>query len=333
MGDPSLRVLGAHDDRFVLKKSCADRNYLLSGATAAGVAEALQRVIARERIDVVLPASDTHVRLLSRLRDDLRCRVFLPGASTIDLCQDKYALAALLRTANIPAPVTRAVSDLDAIDALFEVLAPHGGLLWCRLRRGTASVGATAVRTPAHARGWIRHWHDLRGVPIEDFTLSEYLPGRDFLCQGLWKDGRLVLVRTFERLSYFGGAANPSGLSSLSALAKTVIDPRVVDVCRAAVAAVDARASGVFSIDLKEDAAGVPCLTEINAGRFFMAMSNFDAISKHNMAVMYVRLARGEDVDLHEEYDVVPDHYMVRDLDTLPGVFHADALFENIEEA
>ena len=32
-------------------------------------------------------------------------------------------------------------------------------------------------------------------------------------------------------------------------------------------------------------------------------------------------------------YDTVEDHYMARDLDTLPGIFHADALFEGVEEA
>jgi len=43
-----------------------------------------------------------------------------------------------------------------------------------------------------------------------------------------------------------------------------------------------------------------------------------------------VRLALGEPVGLREEYDAVADYYLVRDLDTLPGVFHADELFEDI---
>jgi hypothetical protein len=36
-------------------------------------------------------------------------------------------------------------------------------------------------------------------------------------------------------------------------------------------------------------------------------------------------------VGLREEYDAVDDYYLVRDLDTRPGVFHADELFEGIE--
>ncbi len=330
-GDASLFLIGAHDDRFVLKKSCADRNYLTPSPTVSDFPDALRRVILRERVDLLIPASDAHVRTVSDLRNDVPCRVLLPSRATIDLCQDKHALSTFLRARGLPAPLTHPVTDLESIEDIFPRF--RGPLVWCRIRRGTASMGATSVRSPEQARAWIAYWHDMRGTAIDSFTLSEYLPGRDFLCQGLWNEGTLLLVKTFERLSYFGGASSPSGVSSLSALAKTIAEPRVVDTCRGVMEAVDPGATGVFSIDLKENAEGVPCITEINAGRFFMAMNNFDVVGKYNMAVTYVRLALGEDVSLKEEYDIVDDYYMVRDLDTLPGVFHADAFFEGLEEA
>ena len=61
------------------------------------------------------------------------------------------------------------------------------------------------MRRPEQAQAWILYWEEMRDVPASSFTLSEYLPGRDFLCQSLWKDGALVLANTFERLSYSGG--------------------------------------------------------------------------------------------------------------------------------
>ena len=76
----------------------------------------------------------------------------------------------------------------------------------------------------------------------------------------------------------------------------------------------------------------MPCVTEINAGRFFIGMTSFDRVCKHNMALTYVRVALGEAVDLRDVYDVAPDYYLVRDLDTLPRVFHADEMFDGIEE-
>jgi carbamoyl-phosphate synthase large subunit len=159
------------------------------------------------------------------------------------------------------------------------------------------------------------------------------LPGRDFNAQALWHDGELVLVKTCERLSYFGGGSQPSGISSTPGLARLVVEPRVVDVCTQAIRALDPRMTGVFSIDLRADAAGVPNVTEVNAGRFAMITSFYDLTGRHNMAATCLRLARGERVDIAEPYETLEDYYLVRDLDTLPGIFPAEALFEGVEEA
>ena len=175
-------------------------------------------------------------------------------------------------------------------------------------------------------------WETMQGVPASAFTLAEYLPGREILCQSVWDRGRMVLANTFERLAYFGADNIPSGVTSLSSLAKTVVEPAVVEVCRAAIAAVAPGASGAFSVDVKEDVDGRPQVTEINAGRFFMAMTAFDRVLKHNIALTYVRLALGERVNFGEVYDAVDDYYMVRDMDAEPGVFHADDFFHEVHE-
>ena len=97
-------------------------------------------------------------------------------------------------------------------------------------------------------------------------------------------------------------------------------------------ASFDLGASGAFSVDVKEDADGRPHVTEINAGRFFMAMTAFDRVLKHNIALTYVRLALGERVDYGETYDAVDDYYMVRDMDSEPGVFHGDDFFDGVHD-
>jgi carbamoyl-phosphate synthase large subunit len=86
-------------------------------------------------------------------------------------------------------------------------------------------------------------------------------------------------------------------------------------------------------VDLKENARGVPCGTEINAGRFITMMNLFDFTGRHNMATTYVRLALGEPAQIDAVYDVDVDHYFVRDVDTSPAVFHADDLFRGIRDA
>lgn len=323
-------IVGCHDERFVLRKSEADRNWLVPPARHGAAGRALADIIRRERVDLVLPTDDDDVALISRLRRRLPCRVFLPGASAIRRCQDKLLLASVLRSAGVPAPRTWPVRDRASVTRAFRAL---GTSLWCRMRAGQGSMAATPVTKPAQAWSWITYWRDLRRVPPWKFTLSEYLPGRDFAAQSLWLDGRLVLVKTYERLAYVAANAQPSGVSSIAAVAKTVVEPRVVDVAAAAVRAVERRPCGAYSIDLKEDASGRPCVTEINAGRFISGTPLFDLAGRHNMALTYVRLALGRPVDLGDPYDRTEGDYMVRDLDTLPGIFRAEAFFDGIQEA
>jgi carbamoyl-phosphate synthase large subunit len=330
-GDAPCYVVGAGDDRFALGKSSADRRYLIPPPGHAGHVDAVRRVVEAEHVDLLVPHTDAAVRWAAALGSALGCRVFLPDKSVIERCQDKYALTRFLRARGVPTAITYPVTSLGAIPRLFRRLP--GPRRWCRIRTGAGSAGAIPVTSPGQARAWIRYWEEMRGVPATDFTLSEYLPGRDFACQSLWRDGRLLLIKTCERLSYFGGASRPSGVSGIAALAKTVVEPRVVEVCRRAVAALDPGITGAFSVDLKANAGGVPCVTEINAGRFITMMGLFDLAGRHNMSRTYVRAALGEPVALPDPYDAVEDHYFVRDVDTVPAVVHAGELFDGFTDA
>jgi glutathione synthase/RimK-type ligase-like ATP-grasp enzyme len=330
VGDPSLLIVGAHRDRFLLKNSAADRNYLVPATAHPDFINSLAEIVGRDSIDLIIPTSDSDVRALAMLRDRLPCRTFLPTIGVIDLCRDKYELNVRLRKRGVPAPETFALTTLEDIDDIFGP-TPHRRL-WCRTREGHGGRGALLVESPEQARAWIQYWNDMRGVVPSAFTLSEYLPGRDFAAQSLWHDGELVIVKNYERLSALGGG-QPGSTSSLAALSRTVVDPRVPDVTTAAMRALDRRASGVFCWDLRENADGVLCVTEINAGRFGLSTNIFDLPGKHNMAVTYVRLALGEGVGFRDHYDAVDDYYMIRDYDTVPTIFHADELFENVEVA
>ena len=330
-GDPAVVVLGAHDDRFVLKHSAADERLLVPSARTAGFVPALRRLVRERAVDLVLPTSDVHVQALSHGRQQLAGKVFLPSRQAVDLCRDKHALIRVLRRRGIPVPETHAVVGRSSIDQIFTRLGGKGPL-FCRPRSGTCSRGAAAVSDPEQTWNWIRIWQTMQGLPATTFTLAEYLPGRQIACQSVWQCGRMILSNTFERVSYFGVDNIPSGITSLASLAKTVVEPGVVALCRRAIRTVSPGASGAFSVDVKEDGQGRPHITEINAGRLFLGMTAFDRVMKHNMSLTWVRLGLGEDVGLAEEYDTSAAYYMVRDLDAPPGLFRAEDLFDGIEE-
>jgi len=331
LGDPSLEIVGCHSNRFTLVQSQADRSYLIPSVDHPAFLESLNALVEKEDIGLLIPNSDDDVRGVGARRSEIRCRVFLPRSEVVDLCRDKLELAAVLERRVVSVPATCGVTSLEGIEEVFGSLAPRSPL-WCRLRTGQGGMGAMLVKNPEQARSWIRYWEDMRGISATMFTLSEYLPGRDFACQALLKAGRLVLIKSYERLTYLGAGAHPAGFSSLAALSKTVFAPEVVEVCAAAVQAIGGDVSGVFCFDVRQNATGVPCLTEINAGRFGLSTSIFDIPGRHNTATTYVRLAFDETVDIADEYDVAEGYYMVRDYDTVPAVMHADELFDGINE-
>jgi hypothetical protein len=332
--EPATVLFGCHSDRFTLKKSSAQRNFLLPSLDLdeAGFEQALRCVVESAGVELIMPGGDRDARALASIheRAALPCRLFLPAVKTIDLCQDKCALSLFLRERGIPAPRTYALSDGASLSEAWRALAPRE-LAWCRIRRGFASRGATKVRDLEQAWSWISYWHTMRGIPVNEFTLSEFLPGRDFNIQGLWSGGEVRLIKMCERLSYLNADHHPSGMASTPALAKTVWEPAAIATCLAALRAIDAEAQGVFSVDLKEDADGVACITEINAGRFCMITNIHDLTGRHNMAATYVRLAFGEATGIDDPCDRSGENYLVRDLDTLPAVLPADALFDGIE--
>jgi len=330
--DRPMTIIGAHHDRFVLRTAPTERRYLLPTASRGGdFVTALIRLIAAERIEVVIPTSDADVRALAVTPEGLGCRTLLPSLATIEACQDKGVFAELLSARGVPVPETIALEALDDVEPAFARLARHAHI-WCRRRRGQGGLGALRVSRPEQARAWIEYWSEMRDVPIADFTLAEYLPGRDFAGQALFAYGEPILVHIYERLSYLGGAAAPAGVG-LAALGRRLADRRVEDLVIAGVRAIEPMASGVFCFDAREDAAGVPRLTELNAGRFGLSAILLDLAGKVNMAETYVRLAMGEPMEPISEPEPSDDWYIVRDYDGAPAVLRADDFFTGIDEA
>src|SRR5207245_2221295 len=151
---------GCHGDRFLLRKSAADRNYLVPALTHPGYFGALRRVIAREHGDLLIPTTDAEVRAFTRARVKLPCRRFLPRKAVVDLCQDKYRLNMVLRSRGVPAPATYPVSSLRSLEAIFTRLPREP--VWCRVRSGSGSTGAIPVMRPGQARSWSAYWRRSR---------------------------------------------------------------------------------------------------------------------------------------------------------------------------
>ena len=324
----ALFIIGTNVDRFNLARSLADKNYLIPGSDAeTEYIDALNKITLEDHVDLVIPNSDREVSAVSRHRDRLVAKILLPSAEAVEICQDKYRLHSHLSGIGMRVAKTHSIRSLEEIEEAFGYF-DKGELLWCRMRKGSGSKGSLPVNDPELVRFWVRYWHEFRDVPLDSFLLSEYLPGRDYAFQSIWRNGELVIAKTCERLSYLFGDNMPSGTSSSPRVGKLVNNPVVNEICTTAVRSIDDAATGMFCVDLKEDSEGTPCITEINIGRFFMITPAFDLVGRHSFAELYVNLAFGDEtrVAVNERFSDIGESetFLVREVDNEPAVLSAE---------
>jgi carbamoyl-phosphate synthase large subunit len=220
----------------------------------------------------------------------------------------------VLRAARIGSPESvRFDGQTDVADRVADLLKRHDSV-WIRALHGAGTRAALPVRTPDQAVAWIAWWTEERGLAPDQFMAAQTLPGREFAYQSLWQEGELVAGLARERLEYLYGHLTPSGQTSTPAVARTVRDSSVDDLALAAIRAIDPEPHGVFCVDIKQDANGCPCVTELNVGRFFTT-SNFFAHAGLNMPDLMVRCALGERPPRLKSSPLEPDLYWVRMVD------------------
>ena len=298
-------LVGVDCDQYTIQFAETHKRYQVPRASDPGYLSAINNIAVLERIDLIHAQPDPEVAALSEAREMLAARTHLPSKQAVRVCQDKMACYGVLRDAAVPVPYSVQLDSANDLDQFFGQ-AQDG---WVRFRTGAAGRGALRVRSFGEALLWIES-HDGWG----EFMASEYLPGRCVTWQSVWNRGELVCSQSRERIEWALANRSPSGVTGITGVAKTITRADVGTVGRAAVLAVDAVPNGIYGVDMKENASGVPCVTEINIGRFFTTIEFFTQMGL-NMPDLYVRSAFGQKTE-HEMID--DDWYWIRSMDSLP---------------
>ncbi|MEO6090554.1 MAG: hypothetical protein ABIQ18_46385 [Umezawaea sp.] len=310
------RAVGTDMKPFHLELMDVEAKYLMPGVTDAGYVDALNRVIEREQIEFVHPQPDVEVGFLAEHREKINSRIFLPEHSAVELCHDKMSFNAHMKKHGVSVPEAVHIESQDDLKRALSDLQSLNPRVWLRAIRGAGSRASLPINSYYQGDAWIDYWRSFRGLDYGDFMASEFLPGAEFAWQSLWWEGELITSQARERVEYIFGNLTPSGQSSSPSVAKTVNRDDVNTAGEGAVRAVSEKPHGVFCVDMKENAAGVPMVTEINVGRFFTT-SNFFAHAGLNMPDMYLQLGLGNKLeDRPAKYNPLPDDlYWVRMID------------------
>lgn len=317
-------LIGTEANEHFVNLAKTDKCYLASRATDPDYIDRLNEIIKQEKIEFLHPQTDIEVLTVGRNRQKIEANTFLPSQKAIEICQDKFLATRAWQKKGIETAKVLEIRDEKDIDRAFDELEKP---LWIRAKHGAGGRGSTPAENKETALAWIKYWKS-RGKPWE-FIAQEYLGGRNVAFHSLFKNGELVTSMARERLEYIYSYLAPSGITGTPAVQRTVHDDRVNKIGTEAVLAIDPNYSGIASVDLKENAEGTPCPTEINSGRtfttsYFFSYAGAELSAECSMPVkwfanipyLYVRLAYKETVPKIPKYNILPsDVYWIRHMD------------------
>jgi carbamoylphosphate synthase large subunit len=329
-------VAGTEHNRYYIELPDLDARYPSPRHDSSDFMKTIAGVARNERVDFIHPQPSSEALVLASRRKELPAPVFLPDESVMTVGQDKLLTQQRLTSKSVPVAKTRSLSSLSEIDSTFDDI---GAPVWVRARHGAGGRFSLLCGKASEARHWVSLWVD-RGVNLDEFILQGYLPGRNIAWDSLWKDGRLITSYCRERLEYPLKHVSPSGITGTPSVARIVHEPNVNRVSEEAVKAIAPTATGAFSIDVKEDPAGRPAVTEVDAGKFHTTMPLWGFVGvKHlklpwysNLADLYVRLGLGEEAPGGvPKTDLFPDgYYMIRNIDSGVLLWREDGWKERV---
>lgn len=311
-------IVGTDINKYFLEISPADKKYLLSDKKdKRGHIEELNKIIKKEKIDFVHAQPDLEVKNISDYRDLIRAKTFLPSKEAIDIFQDKWKTFVELSKNNVPVPFTQQVKNEENLK---RILKNNKDTLWLRAHKGAGGKASLPIKTFEQAKMWIEYWVE-KGLTWNDFLISELLPGKEVSWLSIWKNGKLICSQQKERMGWVQAAISPSGVGGTTAIQKTSSYKRVNDVCTKTILAVEKNADGIYVVDVKENRNGMPCVMEINPGRFFTT-SLFFPVAGCNMPLIYLHLGLDLPIPkIKNPYNALPDDlYWIRVTDSNTGI-------------
>ena len=314
----SMNIIGMGSDYGDLILSRAPTKYLVPRATEADYFSELERIIGREKPELIHAQNDREVLEISRIRDDLLrlgVKTFLPKHSTIETCVDKWKSYTAFENAGLIVPKNIKITHESDLKLSFTNLANEEGFIWLRSNSiGGGGMGALPTNDYSFAKKWIDHHQGW-----SNFMAAEMLTPKTVTWSSIWFEGELIVAQTRKRGGWVHGNRTLSGVTGVTKVGQTTSDVEVNRIAVDAIKAVDAEPHGIFGVDLAYDMNGVPNPTEINIARFFTTIYFFTKAGL-NMPEIFVDLALSGKKHGHEErINPLPDDlFWFRGMDTEP---------------
>jgi hypothetical protein len=307
----SFHIIGVDANEYYLQRAEVDERYLVPKASDPAYIPIIKEIASEASPDLLHVQHSQEVPVISRHRDELGVKVFLPKHRSVEICDNKIESFKCWKAAGLKVPETILLESESDVEAVFQKFK---GKIWLRAIVGSGGRGAAPTSDPEWAKFWVTI-HNGWGK----FSASQCLTPDSVIWQSIWKDGELSIAQGRKRLYWEFGGKFLSGVSGVTGAGCLVSDPIVDKIAQEAILAIDKSPDGIWGVDLTYDNSGVPNPTEINIGRFFTTHQFFTEAGV-NMPYIYVKLALGEEPPKISQRinPLTPSLVWIRGVDFLP---------------
>lgn len=284
-------LIGITCNKFDLCKAkrFVNASFLVPPACDKKYIPVLKQIICETRPHFMHAQNDEEIFAVSRHRQELDVKTFLPRHEIIEICQDKFKSAQKWENSGLRVPRTFLINSMSDLKEAFSRIK---GKVWVRAIAGAFGKWSLPTDDLNFARMWIEYYKGWG-----KFTVAEYLSPESITWLSIWKDGNLIVAQGRKRLYWEFSNRSISGVTGITGTGITMSDKLLDDLAQKAIYAIDSRPNGIYGVDLTYDRSGIPNPTEINIGRFFTTHQFFSEAGL-NMPDIYVKLVFGEKIPI-----------------------------------
>ncbi len=295
-----------------------DKYYLAPKVTSPDYWSFIKKLIKDEDVDIAFVQPEKEVigwGEYFQKNGNYPCPVLIPPLEYAYALVDKVKMSTLLKDTNyIPKTVSITPHHPD-----YELVANEIGYpCWIRASTGSGGYGSLKLQRKEDLKAWLFIHNE-----VKEFTVSEYLPGRHLANQMMYVDGKCIRNAGLECVEYVMADIATSKVTGNTSFGRFLNEKSLLDFCEESMDYIAQKLGikphGVFSYDLKEDAAGNMKITEINVRHMaytgIMASIGFDLIED---TIKYLQGELDVNNQKDHQYYYQKDYIFLRDVDIEP---------------
>lgn len=330
---PDYRIIGCDINKKAIGffiEGLLDEYYVCPKCTSQEYFPWMEKLVKQKHIDYafVQPESEI-VEWGDYFQKNRRypCPVFMGSKELSVSLKDKSIMADLLKGTEFIPKTIKVTQENPRFE---EVANDIGFPCWIRATEGTGGLGSLRLEDLSSYKSWL-----FINSNIQEFTVSEFLPGRHLANEMLYYNGEYIKGAALECVEYVMANVAPSHVTGNTQFGRFLNDDSINQFCDECIKYLENKlgvaAHGILSFDLKEDNKGNMKVTEVNIRHMaytgVMAHAGFDLIED---TLTILEEGNCDRIERAPYFHYDKPYVFLRDVDVEPILLPDEKIFDDI---